>query len=210
MKAPFTKPRGERPLAPAGTHVATLYKIQNLGKRIQTFQGKLKEYPDTLVHFTFELPNELHPFTKTQEDGTEKEEMLPLVVSREFVFSMGAKSNLRPFVEGIIGTRLSDEEAYAFDLEDLMGMSCLLTLVHKKSADGTRTFVDIAGASPLMKGMEKPIQVNPSKIFDVAVASLDEINALPNWIREKVIISDEYKARFGKDNEELDADSIPF
>jgi hypothetical protein len=43
---------------------------------------------------------------------------------------MGAKGNLRPFIEGFIGTKLHDDEAYNFNLEDLLGDACLLNVVH--------------------------------------------------------------------------------
>jgi hypothetical protein len=59
---------------------------------------------------------------------------------------MGKKSNLRPFVEGVIGTGLSDDEAYAFDLEDLLGRACPLNVVHAEVGDNI--YANIHSASP--------------------------------------------------------------
>ncbi len=49
--------------------------------------------------------------------------------------------------------------------------------------------------SPLPKGMDAPEQVNESKMIDVNTASLEEIEALPSFIREKMQSSDEFKGR---------------
>ena len=199
----------ERELIPAGTHLATLYKMENLGTRLQEYLGKPKEHKDTLVSMTFELPNEMRKFTKNLDNGTQEEVEKPLVISREFVLSMGPKSNLRPFVEGIIGVQLKDEEAYSFDLEDLIGRSCLITVSHKVSTTTGKTYANITNTAPLMKGMAAPDQFNESRIFDVNTASEEEINKLPDFLLKKVTVSDEYKKRFGKEGE-ITSDDIPF
>ena len=184
----------EYPLISQGTHVGTIYKFMNLGTRYQECKGVLKDYPDTLISITFETDEE-HEFTFKKEDSTEEKVTKPLVISKEFTLSMGAKSNLRPFVEGVIGVKLTDEEAAHFDLEDLLGRSCLVSIVHKESKDG-RVFANIAGTSPLMKNMQPPILVNNITLFDINTATLEEVEALPKFAKEKVIISDEYKRRF--------------
>jgi hypothetical protein len=46
---------------------------------------------------------------------------------------MGQKSNLRPFVESFIGTSLDDDEAYNFDLEDLLKIRSLPNQYARKS-----------------------------------------------------------------------------
>lgn len=222
-----------KPQAPAGTHVARIYKFMNMGKRVQEYMGALKAYPDTLVSFTLELPNELHEFEYDNKETGEKEAVKkPFVISREFVLSMGPKSNLRPFVEGVIGVSLTDAEAGSFDIETLVGQPCLATIVHKEGKNGN-VYANLKSVSPLVKGMECPAQINLSSFFDVKTASLEEINALPPFIQDKIKVSDEYKARFDqgeidrrqaiKDNisnlvgskkseesEESEADDIPF
>lgn len=199
----------EYKLIPAGTHVATCYKFMNMGKRFQTFEGKTKEFADTLISFTFEIPGETDIFTFKKEDGTTEEVEKPLVITREFTLSMGPKSNLRPFVEGMIGTNLADPEAYAFDLESLVGKSCLITIVHKPSKKTGQVYANISSASPLMKGMVAPEQVNKTQIFNVNTATKEEIDALPGWLKDKVTVSDEYKFRFGTGSD-LSEDEIPF
>lgn len=195
------------PLISQGTHVGIIYKFMNMGTRLQDFQGKPKDHKDILVSFTIEIPSERQEFLVKKEDGTEEKVEKPLVITREFTLSMGPKSNLRPFVEGVIGEKLMDEEAYAFNLEDLVGKACLVSIVHKDGKDG-KTYANILSVSPLIKGMEVPKQYNKNNIFDVKTATIEEIEAIPEWIRNKVTVSDEYKNRFG--SEELTAEDVPF
>ena len=186
----------ERVLAPAGTFPARVFKFMNLGTRFQEYKGQLKDYPDTLINISWELPTELNKFTVKKEDGSEEEVEKPFAVSREFTLSMGKKSNLRPFVEGIIGTQLTDDEAYNFDLEELLGKACLITIAHRKSEKNGNTYANVISATPLIKGMEMPEAVNEQRIFNVNDSSLEDIEALPEWLRDKVKESDEYKERF--------------
>jgi len=218
MATKATRPEGgEKVLAPAGTHQARVYRFMNLGTRLQQYQGVDKDYKDTLINITWELPNELHEFTKKNADGTETTEKKPIVVSREFTLSMGSKSNLRPIVEGIIGTTLTDDEAYEFDLESLVGMASLVTINHKESSKGN-TYAKLVSTAPLIKGMEAPEAVNKPEIFDVKTATKEEIEALPTFLKDKIFVSDEFKARFkaatsnkvDSPQEEINPDDIPF
>lgn len=193
------KPETTYVLPPAGTHVARIYKFMNLGTRYQEYKGVQKEYADTLINISFELPNELHSFKVKNAQGVEEEVEKPFAISREFTLSMGGKSNLRPFVEGIIGVQLTDDEAYGFDLETLVGHACLITITHKKSTDGERTFANIVSTAPLMKGMTVPEPVNSPVVQNVNDMPLAEIEALPKFLADKIKLSDEYKRRTGGD-----------
>jgi hypothetical protein len=218
MKA--KKPERTYELVPAGNHVARLYQIVHIGTNSFEYKGEMKK--SDKVRLTFELCNERKAFK-------EGEEPKPFSISREFGLTMGKKSNLRPFVEGFIGTSLDDEEAYGFDLDDLIGMACLLNVVHAEVGD--KVYSNIRGASPLPKGMDAPELFNESKIIDVDTAPFEEIEALPEFIRDKMKSSEEYQARvnppesesLAKKNrpnvikkeleyphEDIDTDSVPF
>lgn len=227
MNMPITasKPESNYKLAPAGTHIARIFKIIHFGTLPYEYQGEQKTAK--FIRLYWELPTEIDKFTYKKEDGTEEEVEKPFAVSREFTLSMGSKSNLRPIVEGVIGTALSDDEAYAFDFENLLGKDSLITITHKKSADGSRTYANVTGTMPLMKGQIAPAAVNQAKIYDVNTISEEEVGEVPEWIREKMTESVEYKARFLKKagntdvpypdgpvddftKEELDKSDIPF
>lgn len=196
----------KRDPVPAGNHTARLYEIIHIGTINTGFKDKEgnDESADT-VRLTFELCNEMKVFK-------EGEEPKPLAVSREFSFYMSPKANLRKFVEGFIGTTLTDTEAEAFDLEQLLGDACLLNVVHKVSKAGN-TYALISAAAPLPKGLVAPALFNDKRLIDVNTASKEEIDALPEWIAGKIKSSEEYDKRYRAQVEgtpEVTKDDLPF
>jgi hypothetical protein len=175
---------------PAGNHVARLYEIIHIGTVPTEYEGK-KSMTDK-IRLNFELCNEKKEFTEGEGEK-------PFSISREFTYSMGKKGNLRPFVEGFIGTKLHDDEAYNFNLEDLLGDACLLNVVHTEK-DGN-TYSNIQGASPLPKGMTAPEIVNEKRSLDINSTPWDILSVLPEFIWNKMKTSEEYEARMNVDND---------
>ncbi len=197
------KQQNDRILAEAGTHLATCVGLIQIGTVETEYMGE-KKWVDK-IRLTFELPEELHEF----KEGDGKK---PLVVSQGYTHSMGSKSNLRPIVEGILGVALLDEEAYAFDIEQLLGKSCLLTLAHRESKAGSK-YVFIQSASPLMKSMSKPVQINENKLLTYTNWKQEYFETLPNFIKDEMKGSKQYIAKFGitKDTfDDIKPEEIPF
>lgn len=182
MKAP--KGKSFDPV-PAGTHVARLYQIIHIGTVKFEYKGETK-FSDK-IRLTFELSNERKVFN-------EGEEPRPFSISREFGYSMSPKSHLRPFLEGMAGAKMHDDEAYNFETETMLGDACLLNVVHVDK-DGN-TYANIQSASPLIKGMEAPPLFNKAQLIDVNTSTLEEIDALPEFLRDKIKSSEEYDKRF--------------
>jgi hypothetical protein len=178
---PAKKGKGFDPV-PAGNHVARLYEIIHLGTIPTTWQGQ--EKMTDKIRLTFELCNEKKEF---KEGEGEK----PFSISREFTYSFGSKGNLRPFIDGLTGTKMFDDEWP--DLEALLGEACLLNVVHTEK-DGN-TYANIQGASPLPKGMKAPELVNETRTFDINSTPWDVINALPEFILKKMYSSEEFSNR---------------
>ncbi len=169
-------------VVPAGNHVARLYEIIHIGTIPTTFKGE--EKMTDKIRLTFELCNERKEF---KEGEGEK----PFSISREFTYSFGAKGHLRPFIEGLTGEKILDDEHP--DLEALLGKACLLNVVHADS-DG-RTYANIQNASPLPKGMEAPDIFNETRALDINSIPFEELDALPEFIQKKMKSSEEYGMR---------------
>lgn len=200
MKAPA--PTYTKVLPPAGTHMARLIGLISIGTVKTTFEGKEKE--GYKIRLTWELPNEKTVF---KEGEGEK----PFVVSKELGFSMHKKSALRPIVEGIIGTSLTDEEAYEFDIDKLLGMPCILSIIIDESERGK--YVAIKSAAPLMKGTVCPDQITKTQILSFEKWDEKYFESLPSFIKDKIMTSREYKLMKGLKVEEtaiVDEDEIPF
>lgn len=199
---PSQKEFEPKELVPAATHIARVISIIYMGTVTDIYpDGTTKTGPK--VNITWEIPNELRTF----KEGEEKK---PMVISREFGFSLYTTSALRPIVQGIIGTSLTDEEAKGFDVDNIMGMACLINVIHKKKKDGTNR-ADVASVSPMMKGLECPPQVNPNKIISYDKWNQEAFDALPKWIREKMEKTPEYRKLKGLSEEAvIDPESVPF
>ena len=170
---------------PAGSYVARLFSLIHIGT--QSFEYKGEKKTANKVRLTFELPTEMKEF----KEGEGKK---PYIISQEFTLSMHPKSKLRPTIEAWLGTKLGDEEAYSFNLEDLIGKECLLSVIHTEKEGNT--YANISTISPLPKGMECSEQIN--KTINLNYTNFDDevFNALPNFLKDKMMATPEYAGIF--------------
>lgn len=201
-------PKREYTITPAGNHLARVYSIIDIGTVPEEFQGEIKYMPK--VRIGFELPNEMHEFEYTdKETGKEVKVSKPFAISQEYTMSLGNKAKLRPVVEGIIGATLKDEEAAIFDLNDIMGSTCMLDVRHKVSKSGNN-YAIIGAVSSVPKGMAIPDAVNEPVHFDWDNFSEEVFNSLPDFIKDKMTTSDEWKRKEAGENTDIPATDIPF
>ena len=202
MKAPTP----ERVLAPAGTFPARVYSIVYLG----TVKGEWKGQPTSSyrVRISWELPTKTRKF---KDDEPAK----PFSVSKEVGLSMGRKSTLRPLVEGILGVTFTDEEAASFDVDELLGKACLLSVAHAESTNGK--YVAIKSTAELPEGLTCPPAVNPPKILSYQNFDKEYFMSLPKFIQEKMEKTPEFIKMNGgtvKEDEpsddSIDPNDIPF
>lgn len=185
----------ERELVPEGNHIGILYRIINIGTIDTGFtndDGSPKKQAKVRVYF--ELPNEMREF---EYDGEKK--TLPMSISREVTLSLYKSEKhtaiLRTIANACIGTALKDEEAERFDIEDLLGRACMIQVAHEQTKDG-KTFAKAVGFGSIPKGMNVPKQTNENRVQNVREMTRDEIDELPEWLRDKMKSSDEYHVRF--------------
>tara|TARA_R110001599_G_scaffold343853_1_gene566859 strand:+ start:3558 stop:4151 length:594 start_codon:yes stop_codon:yes gene_type:complete len=178
---------------PAGSYPARCYSMIEMGTNQETYQGVDKMV--NKVRITWELPTEMQVFK--EERGPE-----PRVISKEFSLSMHEKANLRGFLESWRGKSFTDNEATAFDVTNLLGVPCLLSITHKMAQNGN-TYANISSVSLLPKGMECPdmIQERQELSFDNFKEELFE--SLPDFIKEKIQTSQEYQSRNNESNNDL-------
>jgi hypothetical protein len=200
---PTLPPKSQRVLPPEGTHIGRCVGFIHVGTYDDEYQGQ--PITSNKIRLTFELPDELHIFK-------EGDDAKPFTISQEYTLAMSSKANLRKLVEGIVGA-LHDEDAFSFDTEQLVGKCCLLTIKHRETAKGNKYAV-IATASPLMKGQVCKEAFNPSKILNYTDHwDEDYFNSLPDFIREKMVTTQEYKNMTGQTSEvntEVNTNDVPF
>jgi len=192
-----------------GNYPARCYSMVHLGTIEENILGTLKKL--NKVRITWELPTELKVFK--EEKGEQ-----PQVISKEFTLSLHEKSTLRGFLKNWRGKDFTDEEAKSFDIEKLVGAPCMLNITHKSKKDGSGVYAEIGSVSTMPKGFVCPEQINPNFIFTYENFDEDKFNNLPEFMRNKMINSEEYKlsttggqeVESPSKEEELNYDDLPF
>lgn len=169
---------------PSGSYAARCYSMVHMGTIEENIIGTLKKL--NKVRITWELPTELKVFK--EENGEQ-----PLVISKEFTLSLHEKSTLRGFLKNWRGKDFTDEEAKSFDIEKLISAPCMLNITHKTKKDGSGVYAEIGSISTMPKGLLCPEQINQSFIFTYENFDEAKFNKLPDFMKNKMVTSNEYK-----------------
>ena len=177
-------PSFKRELIPSGNHVARCYSMIEIGTITENVMGEDKDLHK--VRVTFELPSELRVFK--EENGEQ-----PMVISKEYTLSMHEKANLRKDLESWRGKGFTEEEALSFDITALLGVSCMINIIHKTSKKGDDYSI-ISGITPVPNGLDVPEKIN--EVFELSFEkwSNDAFNGLPDFLKDKIKSSKQFKA----------------
>jgi hypothetical protein len=165
--------------APAGVHQGVCCDIVDMGVLEVTYPGQppKKAHKVRIVWQIDEL----------MDDGR------PFIVQKRYTLSLHEKASLRADLQSWRGRAFTDAELEGFDLEHLLGVNCLLGVVHAQR--GADVYANVSAVMPLKKGM--PVIVT-SKGF----------------VRKTDRTPDEAEQSHGYDGPEppplTDDDSIPF
>jgi hypothetical protein len=185
LKAPSGN-NTSRQIAPEGAYPARCYQIIDLGTTMQTgqFPGKKRK-----VQFIFELPTETYEFEKG-------EGLKPFYARSIYNLSMNEKAVLRRDIEAWAGKKMSNEIAGEFDIFTLLGRPCIVNITHIEKGDAK--YANIIGMSPLPKGMVCPPAFNAPLCYNTEEHDEDVFSQLPEFIQDKIKMSDEWIARVSK------------
>lgn len=186
---------------PAGTYLARCYSMVQIGTVEEEFQGQKKKV--NKVRISWELPTEMKVFDPAKGEQ-------PQAISKEFTLSMHEKSTLRAFLTSWRGKGFTEEEASAFDITKLLGVPCMLSIVHTPGKqDPSKVYDKIASISTVMKGMTPPPQINPSFEFTFDPFDQAKFDSLPDFLKDKIRQSDEYKALSTPNVREMESAHAP-
>lgn len=188
-----TKPNTEN-FAPIeeGSYPARIYQIIDLGT-IPDYQGAMKHK----VRITFELPTELKVFK--EENGEQ-----PQVLSQEYNLSFHEKSALRKLITACDPKALkTTDEGFIeeYDIEQLLGKTCLVGIKHTEGKENA-VYANIDVATAMPKGMVCPPQFNESRVLSYDNFDTVYFETLPQFIKDKMKSSFEYKKMTEDPNEE--------
>ncbi len=204
---------GDFEQCPPGTHMARCVRLIDLGTQKNEWppnSGKFKM--KNQIFIGFETPDEMLETDKG---------MQPFIVGRFLTNSLAETSNMRPLLEGWRGKAFTDAELDGFDLGVLLGLPCLITVVHKANGKA-----GISNISKLMKGQVCPEPTNKPVGYWIEEHDQKVFDTLPEGIQKIIMRSPEYAALTGgapmgdafespasggsRTNDSFDDDPLPF
>jgi len=178
--------------APAGNHLARLYKIVDLGTQRVDWKGKLSMLRK--VQFFFELHGEdSEGKPLLTKDGK------PLIQSKRYTLSLNDKARLRGDLESWRGKPLTDEEAKSFDLTQLLGAWGMVTVTHN-DRDG-KTFANLEAITPVPTMIVKagfPSPVNENFLFSLDDFEQAKFDSLSEGLKKTIQESAEWRGTYGE------------
>ena len=189
------------PLPEEGSYAALCVMLVDIGIQHVKYKDAEKDVPQVVI--VWELAGE------TVEIGND---VVPRTVSKTYTLSLHDRSGLRKDLKSWRGREFTEEELLSFNLCNILGAPCMIQIVHNKTETGV--YANIASIMSIPRGMQKPVAQTPLVAFDIDTAEEDELENLPNWLKEKVRTSETWIARnAGKLSEEPDEENdedIPF
>ena len=166
----------------AGTHLARCVRMVHIGTVMESYANEPAK-PKNKVFLTWEFPTML--IEGGEYDGK------PRVISKEYTLSLHPKTTLCKHLVAWRGKSFSPKEAEAFDITKLLGIPCMITVVHNEVGD--KVYANIGSISGLPKGLEAPAQV--LETMAVNATNIDEHeDSIPSYIVEKLKTSTEFQA----------------
>ena len=177
-------------LPPAGSFLARLYRIIDIGTQTTEWMGKKKMQRKIIAMF------ELHG---EDNDGQplQTAEGKPLIVSKRYTLSLDEKATLRKDLEAWRGKAFTQEELDGFNLEVLLGKCCMVNITHS-SYEG-KEYANISGISQVpaaLKKLGEPVGVNELLIFTLDPFDQSKFEKLSEGMQGVIKKSAEYRNTF--------------
>lgn len=192
---------------PAGTHLAICVGIYDLGTQVTPFKDEKTGEPKSAkqVFLQWELPTEL------MDDDR------PFMIGRFYTASLSEKANLRHDLESWRGRAFTAEELEGFDIRNVLGKCCMVSVIQYTKSDGTASS-KVGNVMALPKGMQCPSPKNKPIVFDIdawddaVYASLDEYwqKTIAGSAEGKAYLAKRPVPKATQQHQPIDDDQIPF
>lgn len=180
-------------LAKAGTYQWVCFSVIDMWTQTESFEWNEKQVKKIRIGFEF-----------ADDDDNIK------TIFKEFSVSFGSKAKLRQYIDAWNGwnTPMTNEEAKGFNVFTLLNKEATINIVVKKSKNN-KEYNDIWGLSPRIKKIE--LHERKAKTHYLSLNekfyNQETYDSQPQFIREKIELSPEFKKLFGiTDIEEANAE----
>ena len=158
-------PEQKLPTAPEGTHSAVCVDEIDLGVVTTTFNGE--ERDRHMVRIVWQIDE---PISDIDADRFNLIPGSRHIVKQDYTASLDEKAKLRKQLQSWRGRTFTQLELAGFDLETIVGVPCMLSVVHNQGRKGG-VFSNVESVMKLPKGMEALKPEGYIRVKDRAVAS---------------------------------------
>jgi hypothetical protein len=190
---------------PSGMHLARCYRIVDLGTQKSVWQDKTKHLHKIMIQW------EIH---SEDDDGkplrTAKGE--PMSISKNYTNVLGEKATLRTDLASWRGRDFTEEERRGFNLKNILGQWCMLTVARTPGKNG-KEYSNIVAVSPVPAAIKKnglPEGYNDIALFSLAAPDLSMFATFSESLQAKIAQSPEWQNRQPSAPEQIQDEQIPF
>jgi len=189
-------------LPPAGSFMARLYRIIDIGTQTTEWMGKRKMQRKIIAMF------ELHG-EDNEGKPLQTPEGKPLIVSKRYTLSLDEKATLRKDLEAWRGKAFTQEELDGFNLDVLLGKCCMVSITHS-SYEG-KEYANISSISQIPSALKKlgePKGVNELMIFTLNPFDQSKFEKLSEGMQGVIKKSSEYRNTFEPNSGPITSSSL--
>jgi len=158
---------------PEGTHIARCITVVDIGFQETPWGSKEK------VYLGFEVPDVRVEWK--DKDGADHEG--PAIIGSRYTNSINEKAILGQHLVSWRGKQFTDDERQGFDLFNVLGAPCMLSVTHNTKGD--RTYANITGIMRLPQGMTAPeIEGELIGYTPNDPAMIGNLTKLPEWLQK--------------------------
>ena len=188
MKIPEPTAGGDFEPTPEGQFTAICARFVDLGTQtVESIHGIKHQHK---VMIGWEIPE----VRVTDADGKDA----PALHQERYTWSMHEKANLRKVLEAWRGVKFKEADFNTFDTKTLIGVPCLMQIVHNVGQSNGKTYANIQSVmrSPVKKEDWPKLEGVPI-YFSIADFDQGEYDKLSEYWQNLIAESPEYKTKKG-------------
>lgn len=163
---------------PSGTHQAICTIVADIGWQEVVYSGQAKLQHKVVLRF--EIPQ-----LRTTWTVDDKEHEGPMVISRKYTLSLHEKADLRKDLESWRGRKFTEEQLESFDVLSVLGVPCLLGVVHSHDEKKNRTYANIGSIMGFPPGMPQ-IPKAEGELIGFSWGELHKLDKLPKSMQNAI------------------------
>jgi len=176
-------------LVPTGSHLGRCYRLVDLGTQKTDYMGTMKAQRKIMIGWElFGEDDKGNPLLT--DDGK------PMAIFKNYTMSWADGATLRKDLQSWRNKAFSAKEMDEFDLKTVIGVYCMINVVHK--ATENNVYANVGGVGPvptLIKQAGLPEPVNENQIFMISNPNMKIFETFGEGLRHKIESSPEWQMR---------------